>query len=210
MRTNTSPRRRLLYTTLGAKKLVFSSWDYSDQSPFWSAGYSALCGIEKEEPDNPYYHTTKDTLSTLNMDYAAIVAKASLATVAVLAKPVATIPPIPPVPPPSGLRARSQIISSLYASAKTVVLDWTASAGTVAGYNIYRSVGSRGSYVKRNAALLTGLTLRESLLDPATSYYYVVTAVDAQGRESAYSNEVRDDGSAAAAGDASGAARTER
>jgi hypothetical protein len=199
-----------LYTTLEAKKLIFASWDYGDQSPFWSAGFSAICGIEKEEPANPYYHTTKDTLSTLNMDYATIVTKASLATVAVLAKPAAAIPPVPPVPPPSGLRARSQIVSSLYASVKTVVLDWAASAGTVAGYNVYRSDGARGSYVKRNAALLTGLTLRESLLDPATSYYYVVTAVDSQGRESARSNEAKDDGTAASATDVPGAARAER
>jgi hypothetical protein len=28
-------------------------------------------------------------------------------------------------------------------------------------------------------------------VQPATTYYYVLTAVDDQGRESAYSNEIR-------------------
>ena len=42
----------------------------SDHSSFWSNGYPAILGIEDDLNDmTPYYHTTGDTVSTLNMTY---------------------------------------------------------------------------------------------------------------------------------------------
>ena len=58
-----------------------------------------------------------------------------------------------------------------------------------AGYNLYRSPLSGGGWVKVNAAPLTGTTFTDSGLRNAQTYYYVVTALDAAGNESAYSNE---------------------
>ena len=79
----------LSYDGLATRKYVDGSWKYSDQSSFWDNGYSALCEIEYEDSHNPYYHKTTDTLSTLNMDYATRVTRASLAAAAELAQPVA-------------------------------------------------------------------------------------------------------------------------
>jgi len=81
----------LCYEGLGTRKVIDASWKYSDQSSFWDNGYSALCEIENEDTSNPYYHRTTDTLSTLNMDYATRVARATLAAVAELARPVAKV-----------------------------------------------------------------------------------------------------------------------
>ena len=75
------------YEGLPTRKVVDNSWKYSDQSSFWDTGTSALCGIENEDSDNPFYHRTTDTLSTLNMDYGAGLTRAAAAAVAELAQP---------------------------------------------------------------------------------------------------------------------------
>jgi hypothetical protein len=71
----------------------------------------------------------------------------------------------------------------------TVSLAWNAVPGS-AGYNLYRSYVSGGGWVKLNSAPLTGTTYDDSGLQNARTYYYVVTALDAAGNESKYSNEV--------------------
>jgi PKD repeat protein len=58
----------------------------SDHSAFWNNGYSAILGIEEHDYDmTPYYHTTSDTVSTLNMTYFTNYVKASIGTAAHLA-----------------------------------------------------------------------------------------------------------------------------
>ena len=69
----------------------------------------------------------------------------------------------------------------------TVSLNWnTSMSSNVVGYNIYRGTTS-GSY-----ALLKSMNSNTSYLDTSVqsgqTYYYVVTAVDAAGAESPYSN----------------------
>jgi fibronectin type 3 domain-containing protein len=71
-----------------------------------------------------------------------------------------------------------------------VSLAWDARTGA-AGYNLYRSPLSGGGWVKVNAAPLTVTDFTDTGLRNAQPYYYVVTALDAAGNESAYSNEVR-------------------
>jgi fibronectin type 3 domain-containing protein len=93
---------------------------------------------------------------------------------------------------PTGLLARSQIISSLYAGVKTVVLRWNANADPVVGYNVYRAEVSGGPYKKINAAPISSPEWKDRFLKPAVIYYYTVTAVDAQGRESRASLEAAD------------------
>jgi len=64
--------------------------DASDHDSFWREGYSAILAIEDDYDDfNPYYHTTSDTLSRLNMTYFTWFVRASVGTLAHLASPVA-------------------------------------------------------------------------------------------------------------------------
>jgi len=70
-----------------------------------------------------------------------------------------------------------------------VDLSWTASLSQVVGYNVYRATTSQGPYTKSNGALLTSTTYGDQAVLSGSTYYYVTTAVDSQGRESAYSNE---------------------
>jgi PKD repeat protein len=58
----------------------------SDHSAFWNNGYPAILAIEEHDSDmTPYYHTTSDTVSTLNMTYFTNYVKASVGTAAHLA-----------------------------------------------------------------------------------------------------------------------------
>lgn len=73
--------------------------------------------------------------------------------------------------------------------AHSVALAWNASTSAVSGYNVYRSTVSGSAYVKLNSALVGGLTYDDGTVQSATTYYYVVTAVDSSGNESVYSNQ---------------------
>lgn len=71
-----------------------------------------------------------------------------------------------------------------------VSLSWTASTSSVVGYNVYRGTISGGPYtLKLNAAPVTGTTYTDAAVASGQGYYYVVTAVDAAGTESAYSTQ---------------------
>jgi len=177
----------IAYTTLDISKIVNPAFVWSDHSPFWDRGYSAILGIEDIIISNPYYHSTNDTIDTLNLDFATEVVKASLATAADLAQPVST----PQMP--TGLTSRSQIISSLFSSIKTAFLDWDSNQDPVIGYNVYRTTTSHSDYRKLNSSPLAQTYYMDQNLDPYTSYYYVLTAVDSLGNESNFSNEVVDD-----------------
>jgi len=177
----------IAYTTLDISKIVNPTFVWSDHSSFWDRGYSAILGIEDIYISNPYYHTTNDTIDTLNLDFITEAAKASLATAADLAQPVST------PQTPTGFTSRSQIISSLFSSIKTTFLDWDSNQDPVVGYNIYRTTSSHSDYQKLNSSPLVQTYYTDENLDPDTSYYYVLTAVDSLGDESNYSKEVVDD-----------------
>ena len=71
----------------------------------------------------------------------------------------------------------------------TVSLSWIASTSTISGYNVYRSTTSGSGYVKINSSLVSGLAYTDSTVSSGTTYYYVTTAVDSSGTESAFSNQ---------------------
>lgn len=52
----------------------------SDHASFWQYGYPAILGIEDFGDFNPYYHTSNDRLSILDLDYYTEFIRASLAT----------------------------------------------------------------------------------------------------------------------------------
>ena len=71
--------------------------------------------------------------------------------------------------------------------AHTVALAWIASTSTVTGYNVYRGTANGGPYTRVSTSLVTVLSFTDSTVQNGLTYYYVATAVDASGNESAYS-----------------------
>jgi fibronectin type 3 domain-containing protein len=55
---------------------------------------------------------------------------------------------------------------------------------------MYRSTISGSSYGLL-ASAISGTSYTDQTVQPGTAYYYVVTAVDAAGRESGYSNQIK-------------------
>jgi hypothetical protein len=86
---------------------------------------------------------------------------------------------------PQGLRAQR--------NGNAVDLSWDeatdSNGGTVAGYNLYRSTTPGGIYTKVNTTLITDNQYDDISVAAGTTYYYVATAVDADGDESAQSQE---------------------
>ncbi len=73
-----------------------------------------------------------------------------------------------------------------------MVLSWAANKELdLDGYNLYRSMVSGSGYELLNHSLIEDTMFNDSGLMSDTMYYYVATAVDTAGNESAYSNEVR-------------------
>jgi Abnormal spindle-like microcephaly-assoc'd, ASPM-SPD-2-Hydin/Protein of unknown function (DUF1573) len=75
------------------------------------------------------------------------------------------------------------------AVAHSVSLSWTASTSSVIGYNVYRSTISGGPYTLITGSPNGGITYTDTAVQAGVTYFYVVTAVDANGNESAFSNE---------------------
>jgi hypothetical protein len=76
--------------------------------------------------------------------------------------------------------------------AYSVLINWTASPSqTATGYNVYRSMVSGSGYAKINPLPVEGLSYSDPAVVNEQTYYYVTTAVNANGEESAYSGEIR-------------------
>lgn len=73
--------------------------------------------------------------------------------------------------------------------AHSVSLSWTASTSTVVGYNVYRSTISGGPYTMITSSAVPGTIYTDNAVQAGVTYFYVVTAVDSNGNESAFSNE---------------------
>ena len=114
-----------IYTGLGVRRIVDSSFIYSDHSPFWDQGYSAFCGIEDAGVNNPYYHTPDDTVDTLNFDFFEDATKTALAVLSDLAQPVRLGYPRTP----AGLEAESRSYASAFTAIKNASLTWNAVSG---------------------------------------------------------------------------------
>jgi fibronectin type 3 domain-containing protein len=69
-----------------------------------------------------------------------------------------------------------------------VSLTWNASSSAT-HYNVYRSEIPGGFYGLIGST--EKLTFTDLNIDSGTTFYYVCTAVDSAGRESAFSNEAR-------------------
>lgn len=69
----------------------------------------------------------------------------------------------------------------------SVSLNWTASTSSVTGYNVYSSTVSGGPYTKLTPAPVAATNFSDSGVQEGTTYYFVVTAVNSDNQESAYS-----------------------
>ena len=68
----------------------------------------------------------------------------------------------------------------------SVNLSWNASSG-VAGYNVYRSTASNGTYSKISSTLDANTAYTDSTVVSGQTYYYAATSVNSSGQESALS-----------------------
>ena len=97
--------------------------------------------------------------------------------------PAPTPVPAPTPPPPAPTPAAPSV-----PAVHTATLTWAASTSPgVTGYNVYRSLKNASGYTKIGNTT-TQLTYVDASVTNATTYYYVVTAVNAAG-ESGYSNQ---------------------
>jgi fibronectin type 3 domain-containing protein len=70
-------------------------------------------------------------------------------------------------------------------------LSWLASSSSgVAGYYVYRSTVSGGSYTRITSSALSAQKYTDGSVTSGKTYYYVVTAVTSSGTESAHSGQV--------------------
>jgi fibronectin type 3 domain-containing protein len=76
-------------------------------------------------------------------------------------------------------------------SSSSATLTWNANTESdLAGYKVYRATAS-GAYGAPIATVLRNVTTYQAIgLQFGTTYFFVVTAFDVAGNESAYSNEV--------------------
>ncbi|HEX8926484.1 MAG TPA: choice-of-anchor D domain-containing protein [Terriglobales bacterium] len=72
--------------------------------------------------------------------------------------------------------------------AHQVTVAWSEAA-SVTGFNVYRSSTSGSSYTKINTSLISTTSYVDTAVSAGATYYYVVTAVDSNGVESAYSTQ---------------------
>lgn len=69
-----------------------------------------------------------------------------------------------------------------------VTLEWEASSGDIAGYNVYQGTSSKEYDVTMDVGNWTSVTVAD--LEDGEAYYFSVTAYDLENNESEYSNEV--------------------
>jgi hypothetical protein len=74
----------------------------------------------------------------------------------------------------------------------SVSLNWTASTSSnVIGYNVYRGIVAGGPYFQLNSSALVVTSFTDTAVQPGQTYFYVTTAIDNNGNESAYSNQAQ-------------------
>ena len=95
--------------------------------------------------------------------------------------------PAPPAPAPKPSPAPTPAPAVQH----TIQLNWNASTSAVVGYRVYRSESYGTSYTPLTGEAFDGLTYADTSVASGGTYYYVVTAIDAAGVESAHSNQVK-------------------
>lgn len=68
-------------------------------------------------------------------------------------------------------------------------VSWTASTSNVIGYYVYRGTASGGPYTQLTPAAISTTNYTDTGVQAGETYYYVVTAVNSSGAQSADSNQ---------------------
>ena len=93
----------------------------------------------------------------------------------------------------SGSASATSTSSPTPASSHSVTLDWNPSASSVAGYHVYRGGAPGGPYSRITGSIVSALNFKDAEVQSGGRYFYVVTALGADGVESPFSNEVAAD-----------------
>jgi hypothetical protein len=78
--------------------------------------------------------------------------------------------------------------TGVFISQHRATLSWSASPSQIIGYNVYRSITSGSGY--QLVSFVSATSFVDSAVTSGQTYYWVVTAVNASGTESTYSNQV--------------------
>lgn len=91
--------------------------------------------------------------------------------------------------PVAGSASTSAVPTPGATGAHAVTLSWNAS-NSVASYHVYRSEVAGGPFNRIDTSQIESTSYKDADVVSGGHYFYVVTAVEASGPESAYSNEV--------------------
>ncbi len=80
--------------------------------------------------------------------------------------------------------------TAIPATQHKVNLSWNPGSPGVVGYNIYRANASGGQYSQINSIPDSNTSYLDSSVQGGHTYYYVTTAIAANGKQSSYSNQV--------------------
>jgi len=104
------------------------------------------------------------------------------ADIAVITGSASSAPPQPPANLGATVQGGGRVAAS-------VGLSWGASNNAV-GYNVYRATVAAGPFTNLTSVPTANLSFTDVAVSSGQTYYYVVTAVDTNSLEGAYSNEV--------------------
>ncbi len=91
-----------------------------------------------------------------------------------------------------GLQAQETLSGNAVPGAQhKVSLSWNAGGSGVIGYNIYRANAPSGQYSQINSMTDSNPSYLDATVQGGQTYYYVTTAVAANGKQSAFSNRVQ-------------------
>jgi acid phosphatase len=80
--------------------------------------------------------------------------------------------------------------ASSSATPPSVTLNWSANS-TVSGYYVFRGTASGGPYTQITSSMVSGTSYTDSTVSAGTTYYYVMTALNSSGVQSAYSSQAQ-------------------
>ncbi len=75
--------------------------------------------------------------------------------------------------------------------AHAVTLAWKAPSASIAGFNVYRGLASKGPYTKLNGSVHPKSTFTDASVVGGSTYFYTTTSVNKKGKESKHSNQVQ-------------------
>lgn len=169
---------------LGSGGALFASWRLNGEPDV--AGYRLYWGTQSggytdslDKPCVPFHRI--EGLQNGTRYFAAVAAFDSAGHLGGRSPEMSAVPGVLPLSP-AGFAA--------WPARGGMKLSWRANTELdLAGYNLYRSTVSGSGYARRNTALITDTTYRDSGLASDTMYYYVCAAVDTAGSEGPYSAE---------------------